>query len=106
MRTIKGTLQALLREQSEDYIRAILTDTGELLEPMAQLKTAYPYILELSRENQQLPQSSVNLPNLSVKNSPQTLFAEFYRQILGEEMTEAETNWLLKILDAIHKEAI
>lgn len=106
MRTIKGTLQTLLREQSEDYIRAILTDTGELLEPMAQLKTAYPYILELSRENQQLPQSSVNLPNLSVKNSPQTLFAEFYRQILGEEMTEAETNWLLKILDAVHKEAI
>ena len=35
----------------EDYIHAILTDEGELLEPMRKLKSIYPNIMSLEREN-------------------------------------------------------
>src|SRR5699024_11999432 len=39
-----------IEEGKEDYIQAILTDDGELMNPMEKLKSVYPNTMLISRE--------------------------------------------------------
>lgn len=107
MRTIEGELDSLLLHSSEDYIRAVLTDKGELLEPMAKLKTVYPNILELRRSEQSDSQAIIDFEQgINVEEKPEKLFAQFYQQLLGEEMSAEEESFLWKIIENVQKEAM
>lgn len=107
MRTIEGELDSLLLHGSEDYIRAVLTDKGELLEPMAKLKTVYPNILELKRSEQSDSQAIIDFEQgINVEEKPEKLFAQFYQQLLGEEMSAEEEAFLWKIIENVQKEAM
>ena len=56
LRIIKGNIEDLIcegrdiEEGKEDYIQAILTDDGELMNPMEKLKSVYPNTMLISRE--------------------------------------------------------
>ena len=56
MRIIKGPLDELIKagledcSNREDYIQAILTDEGEIIDPIGKLRSAYPNIMILKRE--------------------------------------------------------
>lgn len=56
MRQIKGTLDELLapsfyqQQQTDDYLKIVLTDDKALFDPMAKLRTVYPNILHLELE--------------------------------------------------------
>ncbi|MBV1822382.1 exonuclease SbcCD subunit D C-terminal domain-containing protein, partial [Bacteroidales bacterium MSK.15.36] len=58
MRIIKGPLEQLISPEvykdtnTEDYIYAILTDKGELVDPIAKLRAVYPNVMGLSREEE------------------------------------------------------
>lgn len=97
LRTIRGNLQELLQEDvvreanADDYIRAILTDYGELLEPMAQLKEKYPNTVTLEREHQMLAEPMQDGPRIDLQTqTPEQLFRNFYEQITGSTLTEEE----------------
>ena len=97
MRTIRGNLTDLLQEDvvqsanSQDFIRAILTDYGELLEPMARLREKYPNALTLEREHQLLAEAMQQYKRIDLQNqTPGQLFADFYSQVTGGTMTDAE----------------
>lgn len=101
LRTIRGNLQDLLQDDivqaanAVDYIRAILTDYGELLEPMAQLKEKYPNTLTLEREHQLLSEPLENYEKIDLqRQTPEQLFGNFYRQITGADITEEELSVL------------
>lgn len=93
MRTLEGNLEDLLNEvnpdQREDYLRVILTDEGELLEPMAKLRQVYPNVmmLELKRRFEGFKGSQLSLEARESK-TPQQLFADFYEHHRGEELSE------------------
>lgn len=111
LRTITGTLAELVEQAAydnkrQDYLRAELTDRGELLEPMAALRAVYPNILELRRvygiqivaEGEQLG------GRIFTEAAPEELFAQFYRQMTGEEWLAEEQEILSQILRQLLKE--
>lgn len=109
-RIITGTLEELLKEDvanlenKEDYIKAVLTDKGELLDPMAKLRTVYPNVMELVREDR-LKSSSNNKVAASNINSKSKidLFQEFYADITGEECLEDEIEIIKKVITKAEK---
>ena len=97
LRTLKGNLEELLtletEEDKEDYLRVILTDEGELLEPMAKLRQIYPNImtLELERDLKEVFKNSDLQKKDRIKKSPVQLFADFYEHHRGEVLSEKGT---------------
>ena len=111
MRTIRGNLTDLLQPEvvhgadHMDYIRAILTDYGELLEPMARLREQYPNVLLLEREQQMQAEPMAQYCHADITAAqPETLFAQFYRQVTGGDMTDAELDIVAQSFRTVREE--
>ena len=112
MRKIKGNLENLLDMEVykdtnvEDYIHAILTDEGELLEPMRKLKSIYPNIMSLERENRinNLGDIKTSAGEGAKYKSKMELFEEFYVSITGKEFTEEKKEIMSSIIEELQKE--
>lgn len=93
MRTLVGTLQELLEreeEHKEDYLRVVLTDEGELLEPMAKLRQVYPNVMMLEFERKFSDFKGSQLTSKArQQKSTEELFADFYEHHRGEDLHEA-----------------
>ncbi len=109
MRTIEGKLDDLLnlanKYNKDDYIRAIVTDEGELIEPMAKLRKVYPNImmLELKRQLGELKTSMLNSVSRRQKN-PLDIFSEFYKYNMQEELSDKGYDIISKIIESIEEE--
>ena len=110
MRTIRGELTDLLQDEvvqsanADDFIRAILTDYGELLEPMARLREKYPNALTLEREHQLQAEPMQQYKRIDLqRQTPEQLFADFYGQVTGAEMTGAEVTVLEETFQAVRE---
>jgi exonuclease SbcD len=111
MRIIKGPINELISPEvyncanPEDYIYAILTDKGELIDPIAKLRTVYPNIMGLSKENEN--QRAVNNTSAGDGYKSKTkleLFKEFYNAIEGETLGEEATHIIERIIGEVDKE--
>lgn len=103
-RVKKGTLEALLKdyknENNEDYIKVILEDKGEILDPMAKLRAVYPNVMELVREEKLLKKSNNEVMSEEVKKKSKVdLFKSFFNDIVGEEAEEDEIVIMEKIIN-------
>ena len=99
----KGTLEALLKdyknENCEDYIKIILEDKGEILDPMAKLRAIYPNVMELAREEKLLKKAYNDVMSEEVKKKSKVdLFKSFFSDIVGEEAEENEIEIMEKII--------
>lgn len=54
VRVVKGSLEEVLQQKSQDYVTVILTDKADLdvIDMQDRLRLAFPYLLEIRRENQ------------------------------------------------------
>ena len=103
LREIRGPIAGLIScaaesGGSEDYIRAILTDRDEIPDAAGKLRAVFPNLMRIDFERGSEPEEEGTTAahgDLSRK-TPLELFAEFYRDQTGEEMTEAETAVLRK----------
>jgi exonuclease SbcD len=99
MREIKGGLEQLLSEEvcgladREDYLRVILTDEEEIIDPMNKLRGVYPNIMSLAFANSR---SGVDIGAVmadvgTVESlSPYGLFGEFFLDTQGSAMSEEQ----------------
>ena len=97
-RKIKGSLKELLRKgQGEsgerfDYIQAILTDREELIDPIGTLRSVYPNIMQIVREEKTISDleesTEKGMTDPVEHKSAITLFEDFYRQVRDEELPE------------------
>lgn len=111
MRIIKGTLSQLSAPEvygaanQEDYIMAVLTDSGELVEPMSRLRAIYPNILRMERETmereagQELSAASADFAN----KSPLSLFCEFYENVSGEVFNDEKRAVAIEVLEDVDR---
>lgn len=108
MRKIRGSLRELLekadtdKEGCQDYIQVILTDKGELLDPMETLRSVYPNVMQIVREENpgtDLEDGAVRTaaPLLKRKDTA-ALFADFYREVSGEELSPAGQRMINEII--------
>ncbi|MDO4464810.1 MAG: exonuclease SbcCD subunit D [Bacillota bacterium] len=98
-RKIKGSLKELLEagqcagEERFDYLQAILTDRGELIDPMGTLRSVYPNMMQIIREEKELTGAGEELTKagagtLTQRKDALALFEEFYRQVREEPLSE------------------
>lgn len=111
MRIIKGPIAELISpevysaENVEDYIYAILTDEEELIDPISKLRAVYPNIMGLHREEKSLREDSRTSASNGYKNkSKLQLFEEFYKSIIGKELTEEKLNIVKEVIEGVDKE--
>lgn len=110
MRVIKGELNILLDPEVykgtnvEDYISVILTDEGELLNPIEKLRSVYKNVMLLSRENRNRTSDlkTNSLGNIA-KKSKIELFKEFYLDITGMELSEDKETIVSEVILKVEK---
>lgn len=104
-RIITGELKDLMQfnanssENREDYIKVILTDKGELLDPMAKLRTVYPNVMELVRE-ERVRAAGNKSSAVNVRGRDRlSLFQSFYEDMTGEKCSQQELELIEKIIE-------
>lgn len=113
MRIIKGPIDELLNPEvfkntnTEDYVYAILTDKGELIDPISKLRTVYPNIMGLSKENgNQREQNNTSASEGYKSKSKLELFEEFYEAMQGEPLGVEETEIISKIIGEVDRKGV
>lgn len=99
LRIIKDKLENLLNDEKytggncEDYIHAIITDEEDVYDPIGKLRTVYPNILVLERENTKTKVNENSKTSASgdvAHRSPMDLFEEFYKNQNNVELNERQ----------------
>jgi exonuclease SbcD len=113
MRVIKGSLENLIdvatygSVNTDDYLMAILTDEGELIDPIGTLRAVYPNVLRVEKESYDRiageDQTSAS-ENFKQKN-PLELFKEFYENISGDEFDDDKSQIVGKVVETIEQKA-
>ena len=109
MRVLKGKLENLVDvgvygdTNTDDYIMAVLTDEGELIDPITTLRAVYPNVMRVEKETYDRiagdNQTSAS-ENFKQKN-PLELFNEFYENISGEVFDEEKVGIVGKVVDGL-----
>ncbi|GIM29371.1 nuclease SbcCD subunit D [Clostridium polyendosporum] len=111
MRVIRGPLNELIKQEVynganvEDYIFAILTDEGELIDPISKLRAVYPNIMGLNRENSRKKEESKTSAGNGYKTKSKIdLFKEFYKAISPNEITEEKLDFIRDVIEDVERE--
>ncbi len=105
LRRIRGELASLIEAGRndafrEDYVYATLSDTGALLDPMARLREVYPHALGCEREVL-LAVGQGRSASLHRELDLRHLFGDFFSEVTGEPMSEAQAACLDAVLQQI-----
>ncbi|KWR88551.1 exonuclease SbcCD subunit D [Cupriavidus sp. IDO] len=106
LRMIEGELATLLAAgaadpRSDDYIHAVLTDTGALLDPMAKLRQVYPNALAIERAVLARSGAAGEAGRKLRELDTATLFASFFREVADAELEPAQRHALDALLAGI-----
>lgn len=108
MRIIKGPIDELIKvgkensENNEDYIEAILTDEGELVDPIGKLRGIYPNIMLLKREEKKRVGESLTSAAMGYKSKSELeLFKEFYERLGSNDFTEEKEEIVKKVIGEV-----
>lgn len=111
MREIKGELNKLLDPtvykgtNMDDYINVILTDEGELIDPIGKLRAVYKNIMQITRENRQNEGNRIKTEYGSDyrNKSKVELFKDFYKHITDVELGEDKLGIIEETIAEIEK---
>lgn len=108
MREIKGNIETLMSDDissltdKNDYLRVVLTDEDEIIDPMGKLKTVYPNVMSLDFENSR---TAIDISKITgdaekvKKLSPYELFSEFFLDVQGSAMSEQQAEIVRELLE-------
>jgi len=110
LRVLEGELAALVAAGADDparddYIHAVLTDTGALLDPMARLRQAYPNTLALERAVLARSGTAAAAGRRLRELDTATLFADFFREVTDAELDADQRQALVQALDSLQAES-
>lgn len=106
LREIRGRLEDVISDFTvyegalDDYIRVILTDEEELYDPQSALKAVYPNLMRLDFDNSRVRAADVEgltQEDVAQQMTMAELFAQFFAEQNGKEMTAWQTEQLLEI---------
>lgn len=106
-RDIKGRFDDIVSgEASDDYIRVILTDETDKINAMNRLREVFPNIMAMEYENRRaLAEKQFTAIANSEKLRPVDMFAEFYKQQRGAELSSEQMKIVTEIFSEIEEEA-
>jgi exonuclease SbcD len=96
MLELRGKLDVLIGDETrsgidrESYLRVVLTDEDEIVDPMGKIRSAYPNVMALDFENSRTfaDMSAVAAADLGNTESlsPYELFSQFFLEVTGSAM--------------------
>lgn len=93
MRELRGRLDDLLKAaqgESDDYVRAVLTDQEPLYDAIGRLRRVYPNVMSLEFEREAALEGQKALHQVDVRSrTPMELFEDFYLHQAGMELDDA-----------------
>lgn len=108
MREIKGSLEQLLSNEvssqgnKEDYLRVILTNEEEIIDPMGKIRSIYPNVMALDFENSRtiidVSDTALGTDKLE-RLSPYDLFCEFFLEMSGAVLSEEQVQIVRDLLE-------
>lgn len=111
MRTIRGPIEELIKAAHEegcdnnDYIQAILTDKGELMDPIGKLRAVYPNIMLLRKEEGNSVLDSLTAASEGYKSKSEIeLFKEYYERLGDGEFSKEKEEIVKDIINEVIKE--
>ena len=113
LRVIKGNIEDIvnegreLEEEKNDYIQAILTDDGELINPMEKLRSVYPNTMLITRERKRTYSEDKTSAKGEYKSkSKLDLFKEFYEDLGSGEYTKDKEEVLIETINNVLKSEV
>lgn len=111
LRIVKGNLEEIIKEArtlengKEDYIQAILTDDGELMNPMEKLRSVYPNTMLITRERKrEYNEDKTSAKGEYKSKSKLDLFKEFYQDLGNGEYTNEKETVLIETINSVLKQ--
>lgn len=100
LRRIRGPLESLIAPEvvsaadSQDYLHVILTDENPALDAMARLRSVYPNVMSIEYDNARTRAAgiSADAPEPEDEASPLELFADFYHEQNGADLSEEQSD--------------
>ncbi|MGP1406915.1 exonuclease SbcCD subunit D [Selenomonas sp.] len=110
LRVVRGTLEEILEDRarfpkSEDYTAVELMDKGPVLDAHGKLRTIYPNVLQVMRPGLMEQAGTVREQGRKKLDRPDdVLFGEFFADMTGEALDEAQKKELSDVLEALLRE--
>ena len=94
VRTIRGTLEDLLKlPPSEDFIKAILTDDGRLMDPMKRIRERFPFACGLTYARDLVARQTTGAhPSTTALDEPETVVSHFMQVMRGTPLSDTEAH--------------
>lgn len=111
MRTIRGKLKELTdknyysKSNTDDYVFALLTDDGEVYEPISKLRGVYPNIMGVRKDiRTTLEERKIDITRDHINKSKLELFKDFYETVSQREFKDDRKKTMEKIIKHSEKE--
>lgn len=109
VRILEGELATLLAQgktdiKREDYLTVRLLDKHAILDAMGKLRAVYPNVLHLERTGLMAGQQQVTLSRDHIKKGEMDMFRDFFSQVSGESLTQAQQAVMDELLTKLHNE--
>ena len=113
LRIVKGNLDDIIESGrntdigKDDYIQAILTDDGELMNPMEKLRSVYPNTMLIIRERKrEYNEDKTSAKGEYKSKSKLDLFKEFYQDLGNGEYTADKESVLINTINSVLKKEV
>ncbi len=108
VRIVEGQLSALLEAgktdpNRDDYLMVRLLDKHAILDAMGKLRSVYPNVLHLERTGLMSDNGQLEISRDHIKKGELDMFTEFFSQVSGESMNEAQQQAMVQAIDELHK---
>lgn len=101
----ESALQQADVPRQNDYVSVTLTDEIDPYKPKEQLEKVYSHILEVRMDNERT-RKKLEFSEEEIRiEDPLSVFADFYREMQGREMTEEEQGILDRVFDTVKGDA-
>ncbi|MGL6123739.1 MAG: exonuclease SbcCD subunit D [Shewanella sp.] len=109
VRIVEGELATLLAQgktdaKRDDYLMVRLLDKHAILDAMGKLRAVYPNVLHLERTGLMAGQQQVALSRDHIKKGEMDMFGDFFSQVSGEPLTQAQQAVMDELLTKLHHE--
>jgi|TARA_B110000116_G_scaffold271829_1_gene293886 exonuclease SbcD len=109
VRILEGELSELIKlgatdEHCDDYLLVRLTDIHAILDPMGKLRQVYPNVLHLERPGL-MSEGQVHCARDILKRGSLEMFKDFFTQVSGNQLTEAQSDALVSTISGLEKSA-
>lgn len=101
MREISGEFAQLTKGRSDDYLKVTLTDEVRVNDAYARLRNFYPNLIKIDYADRRDNETDITAHVRARENDPAKIFASFFKNINGRDMTDTQAKTVNELIERI-----